>query len=257
MVSGRCIKTLNAHLDYVTAVHFNRDGSLVVSCALDGLMYVMRHISSLANAYTFPHSRIWSLPSGQCLKTLAEGHNAIWYKRGPLVSPLAPTTHAPTLANTCSSPQIRNISSPLLMTAPSACGISRRRAVSRRMSATKTQSTASPRASVSRAASGSCRAVKTARSICGTCKAERSCRYLMVIAVSVFSSYGNYYSLIGSRPCRRCCGCRGKWPYSFVFFFTIVLSAILSQTHPQQNMIASGSIDSDLTVKVWFDREAT
>jgi COMPASS component SWD3 len=33
------MKTLDAHLDYVTAVHFNRDGSLVVSCALDGLMY--------------------------------------------------------------------------------------------------------------------------------------------------------------------------------------------------------------------------
>jgi hypothetical protein len=25
------------------------------------------------------------------------------------------------------------------------------------------------------------------------------------------------------------------------------------QTHPEQNMIASGSIDSDLTVKVWVD----
>jgi hypothetical protein len=34
------MKTLDAHLDYVTAVHFNRDGSLIVSCALDGLMYV-------------------------------------------------------------------------------------------------------------------------------------------------------------------------------------------------------------------------
>jgi len=34
------MKTLDAHLDYVTAVHFNRDGSLIVSCALDGLMFV-------------------------------------------------------------------------------------------------------------------------------------------------------------------------------------------------------------------------
>ena len=34
------MKTLDAHLDYVTAVHFNRDGSLIVSCALDGLMCV-------------------------------------------------------------------------------------------------------------------------------------------------------------------------------------------------------------------------
>ena len=34
--------------------------------------------------------------------------------------------------------------------------------------------------------------------------------------------------------------------FSSPFFFL--------QTHPQQNMIASGSIDSDLTVKVWADR---
>jgi len=47
VVLGRCTKTLNAHLDYVTAVHFNRDGSLIVSCSLDGLMCAMHHISSL------------------------------------------------------------------------------------------------------------------------------------------------------------------------------------------------------------------
>lgn len=35
---GKCLKTLHAHLDYVTAVHFNRDASLIVSCACDGLM---------------------------------------------------------------------------------------------------------------------------------------------------------------------------------------------------------------------------
>ena len=34
------MKTLHAHMDYVTAVHFNRDASLIVSCALDGLMRV-------------------------------------------------------------------------------------------------------------------------------------------------------------------------------------------------------------------------
>lgn len=36
--AGKCTKTLNGHMDYVTAVHFNRDATLVVSCALDGLM---------------------------------------------------------------------------------------------------------------------------------------------------------------------------------------------------------------------------
>ena len=35
---GKCIKTIHAHLDYVTAVHFNKDGGLIVSCACDGLM---------------------------------------------------------------------------------------------------------------------------------------------------------------------------------------------------------------------------
>jgi hypothetical protein len=34
------MKTLHAHMDYVTAVHFNKDATLIVSCALDGLMYV-------------------------------------------------------------------------------------------------------------------------------------------------------------------------------------------------------------------------
>ncbi len=38
---GKCMKTLHAHLDFVTAVHFNRDATLIVSCALDGLMYVI------------------------------------------------------------------------------------------------------------------------------------------------------------------------------------------------------------------------
>ena len=36
------MKTLHAHLDYVTAVHFNRDATLIVSCALDGLMYISK-----------------------------------------------------------------------------------------------------------------------------------------------------------------------------------------------------------------------
>jgi hypothetical protein len=40
------------------------------------------------------------------------------------------------------------------------------------------------------------------------------------------------------------------------FYSEPVCSSIL-QTHPQQNMIASGSMDSDLTVKVWVDRGST
>ena len=37
---GKCLKKILAHLDYVTAVHFNRDATLIVSCSLDGLMCV-------------------------------------------------------------------------------------------------------------------------------------------------------------------------------------------------------------------------
>jgi WD40 repeat protein len=36
---GRQLKVLPAHSDPVTAVSFNHDGSLIVSCAMDGLMY--------------------------------------------------------------------------------------------------------------------------------------------------------------------------------------------------------------------------
>ena len=34
--TGKCLKTLPAHSDPVSAVHFNRDGSLIVSSSYDG-----------------------------------------------------------------------------------------------------------------------------------------------------------------------------------------------------------------------------
>lgn len=37
---GRSLRILPAHSDPVTAVSFNRDGTLIVSCAYDGLMCV-------------------------------------------------------------------------------------------------------------------------------------------------------------------------------------------------------------------------
>jgi len=47
--------------------------------------------------------------------------------------------------------------------------------------------------------------------------------------------------------------------YHLLIRIYLVLSGVLffMQTHPQQNMIASGSIDSDLTVKIWVDRGST
>ena len=73
---AKCMKTLDAHLDYVTAVHFNRDGTLIVSCALDGLMCVAFPFDC-HGIHAFFASRIWNTADGQCLKTLAEGHDAI------------------------------------------------------------------------------------------------------------------------------------------------------------------------------------
>ena len=39
MKTGKCLKNLPAHSDPVTAVHFNRDGTLIVSASYDGLWY--------------------------------------------------------------------------------------------------------------------------------------------------------------------------------------------------------------------------
>ena len=40
MVTGKCIKTHNAHLNYITAMHSNRNASLIMSCSLDRLVYI-------------------------------------------------------------------------------------------------------------------------------------------------------------------------------------------------------------------------
>lgn len=55
--AGKCINVLSAHSDPVSAVCFNRDGTLIVSCGYDGLI------------------RIWDTATGQCLKTLIDDDN--------------------------------------------------------------------------------------------------------------------------------------------------------------------------------------
>jgi hypothetical protein len=45
-VIGKSLKVLPAHSDPVTAVSFSHDGTLIVSCAMDGLMYVLRCTTS-------------------------------------------------------------------------------------------------------------------------------------------------------------------------------------------------------------------
>lgn len=52
--AGRVIRSLPAHSDPVGGVDFLRDGTMVVSCAGDGLV------------------RIWDAGTGQCLKTLVD-----------------------------------------------------------------------------------------------------------------------------------------------------------------------------------------
>lgn len=42
---AKSLKVLPAHSDPVTAVSFNNDGTLIVSCAMDGLMCVKPHLS--------------------------------------------------------------------------------------------------------------------------------------------------------------------------------------------------------------------
>lgn len=43
------MKVLPAHSDPVTAVSFNHDGTLIVSSAMDGLMYVPVHILRISS----------------------------------------------------------------------------------------------------------------------------------------------------------------------------------------------------------------
>jgi COMPASS component SWD3 len=70
------VLTINAHLDYVTAVNFNRDSSLLVSCSLDGLMSGL-NLFYLMNTDN-QRSRLWNTSNGQCLKTLTENNGIIW-----------------------------------------------------------------------------------------------------------------------------------------------------------------------------------
>ena len=69
---------LPAHSDPVTSVHFNRDGTLVVSGSYDGLC------------------RIWDTHSGQCLKTLIDEINPpVCVVRAPRRPPAAALPSAP------------------------------------------------------------------------------------------------------------------------------------------------------------------
>jgi WD40 repeat protein len=62
--TGKPLKVLPAHSDPVTAVGFNHDGTLIISCAMDGLMCVVS-----MHACTPPDPlqplvgcRVWAMP---------------------------------------------------------------------------------------------------------------------------------------------------------------------------------------------------
>ena len=55
--TGKCLRVLPAHSDPVTAVDFNRNGSLIVSSSYDGLC------------------RVWDASTGQCMKTIIDDEN--------------------------------------------------------------------------------------------------------------------------------------------------------------------------------------
>jgi WD40 repeat protein len=44
---GKCMKTISAHADPVTAVNFNRDGTMIVSGSHDGLMFVLSFVEGI------------------------------------------------------------------------------------------------------------------------------------------------------------------------------------------------------------------
>ena len=76
--TGKCLKTLPAHSDPVSAVHFNRDGSLIVSSSYDGLCRIWDTASGGLVFLTFSVGgglfHAFVLP-GQCLKTLIDDDN--------------------------------------------------------------------------------------------------------------------------------------------------------------------------------------
>ncbi|GAB1286138.1 WD repeat-containing protein 5 [Apodemus speciosus] len=104
--TGKCLKTLPAHSDPVSAklrlmkkVHFNRDGSLIVSSSYDGLWTHREKASdSITDGCEPPCGcwesnsgslgRIWDTASGQCLKTLID--HAVFVTSHEKRSPLRP-----------------------------------------------------------------------------------------------------------------------------------------------------------------------
>jgi hypothetical protein len=173
--------TINAHLDYVTAVHFNRDSTMIVTCSVDGLMCVLddRPLSSYnETSQTIMGHEKWPMPQNSCR---IQQRHLVRVCPGPTPNRFV---HDDATANTCNSPQMANTSSPPHMTALSGYGTIKPVGASRRMWDIPTRSSASLRALASPVGNGSWLEVRTKRSTYGTCRAGRSCRRLKRMAVS-------------------------------------------------------------------------
>ena len=91
--AGKSLKVLPAHSDPVTAVSFSHDGTLIVSCAMDGLMCVSAlRFCSEGHSLTRFYSRIWDADSGQCLKTLVDDDNPVWCVHYHSIDAILPLT---------------------------------------------------------------------------------------------------------------------------------------------------------------------
>lgn len=161
---AKCMKTLDAHLDYVTAVHFNRDGTLIVSCALDGLMCV-----------AFPFDcRVFTL-SSPVVYGIQPMVNVL--KRSQKVTTLSvSTSNFPPTPSTYSRPHtIRQF----------VYGTTTPHDASKLTLVMQIQSTASLHALVSRVVNGLSVAARTIRSGFGIYKRGRLCKFLKGIKVSM------------------------------------------------------------------------
>ena len=60
--AGKCLKVIPAHSDPVSAVHFNRDGTLIVSASYDGLVYAPAAAAAVAAARRLPNGPSLCVP---------------------------------------------------------------------------------------------------------------------------------------------------------------------------------------------------
>jgi hypothetical protein len=167
------MKTLHAHLDYVTAVHFNRDATLIVSCSLDGLMYVF-----------IPHreqrNSIIPLKSDMEYHIRSVSQNARRRAQRCLVRTSINSHVVPSLitnaVNTFNFHPTQNTSSQPLTIALSDFGTTIHRVASKPTQAIQIRLFASRRVLASRVGNGSFREAKITKSIYGISKVEKSYR---------------------------------------------------------------------------------